>query len=272
MQRTVLVTGAGSGIGLAIAVEAARLGFRSVAAVQREDQLDDVRRAAEDAGTSVATEVLDVTDEPRAADLVPRLAPWALVNNAGYMNAGLLEDVPLADARRQFETMVLAPVRLVQLALPGMRRQGGGRVINVSSALVGMGPPFQGWYVAAKQALAALSDALRAELLPYAIDVVIVEPGAVATDIWEGARRELAALRDRSPDPVRYDRAAAALDELGRRGGDPAEVAEVVGAALHAGHPRFTYTVGRGARAADLAGRLLPTSVRDRVTRAVAGL
>ena len=272
VQRTVLITGAGSGIGLASAVEAARLGFSTVAAVHRPDQADDVRHAARAAGTEVATEVLDVTDDERAGELIRRLEPWALVNNAGYLNPGLIEDVSPEDARRQFDTMVFAPMRLAQHALPGMRRQGGGRIVNVSSALVGVGTPFQGWYTAAKQAIAALSDALRVEVAPHAVEVVVVEPGAVETPLWDKAREDLVARRDRSREPERYDHALAALEQLRRMGGDPDDIAQVVGATLHAGRPRYRYQVGTGSLAMRVGGRLVPTSVRDRVTRTVAGL
>src|SRR5690606_37536519 len=133
VERTVLVTGAGSGIGLATAVEAARLGFRAVAAVHRAEQADDVRGAAAVAGVEVEVDQLDVTDDARAVEVVDAWRPWGLVNAAGLMLPGPVAETPPEDARRHLEVMVLAPVRLTQLALPWMRRQGGGRVLNVSS-------------------------------------------------------------------------------------------------------------------------------------------
>lgn len=272
MERTVLTTGAGSGIGALVAVEAARLGFTSVAAVHRTAQAAPVHEAAAVAGVEVTTEVLDVTDDRAAGDLVERVSPWALVNNAGVMNAGLLEDVPVEDARRQLDVMVLAPVRLTQLALPGMRRRGGGRIVNVSSPAGEMSVPFQSWYDAAKRALSALSDGMRAELVRHGIDVVVVEPGAYDTPLWRKARAELDARRRQSVSPESYDRAMAVVDEITAHAGDPAEVARVVGEVLHAGHPRYRYRVGPGASLFPATARLLPTSARDRVTRALGGL
>ncbi len=283
MERVALVTGAGSGIGLASAVEAARLGFTAVAAVHRAGQRPAVRAAAAAAGVEVAVEVLDVTDDTAASRLVDRVEPWALVNNAGYMNAGLVEDVPLDEARRQGEAdgadgdelpapeaacavMLFAPARLTQLVVPGMRRRGGGRIVNVGSVAGESSLPFQGWYDAGKRALASLSDALRAELADDGIDVVVVEPGAVATGLWDRARRELDQHRRRSRQPGRYDGARALLDELEAQAVDVGEVAGVVGEVLHAGHPRYRYRVGGGSWALPVASRLVPTSVRDRVT------
>lgn len=113
---------------------------------------------------------------------------------------------------------------------------------------------------------------MRAEVARDGIDVVVVEPGAVATPLWDKARAELVAHRDRARQPDRYDRAIAVLDEVDARGSEPAEVARVVGDVLHAGHPRYRYRVGTGSLAIGLASRLVPTGLRDRVTRAMAGL
>ncbi|MGH9005912.1 MAG: SDR family NAD(P)-dependent oxidoreductase, partial [Acidimicrobiia bacterium] len=177
MERRVIVTGAGSGIGLQSALEAARLGFGVVATVHHEAHLDQVRSAARDAGVEVATEVLDVTDDARAAEVMARHEPWGLVNVAGLMVPGLLAETPMSEARLHLEVMVLAPVRLTQLALPYMRRDGGGRVVNVSSVLGDENGPLLGWYEAAKQALSTVSDTLRQELAHDGVDVVLIEPG-----------------------------------------------------------------------------------------------
>jgi NAD(P)-dependent dehydrogenase (short-subunit alcohol dehydrogenase family) len=187
------------------------------------------------------------------------------------MNAGQIEDVPIDDARRQHEVMVLAPMRLVQLALPGMRRRGGGRIVNVTSSVGDVSIPFQAWYDAAKQALDALSDALRPEVAGDGVDIVVVQPGAVATPLWAKARAELIARRAVARDQGRYDRAVAALDGIAARGADPDRVAGVVADVLQAGAPRFRYRVGRDAGALGTLGRLVPTSIRDRVVRSVVG-
>lgn len=272
MTRAVVITGAGSGIGLATAIEAARLGFRAVAAVHRPEQVNGVRAAAAEAGVDVDAEVLDVTDDAAAAALLDHVEPWAIVTGAGYMNAGLIEDVPIDDARRQLDVMLLAPARLVQLALPGMRRRGGGRVVVVSSPLGEATLPTQGWYSATKRALSALADGLRVELIDDAIDVVLVEPGAADTPLWEKARAQLVERRRRSARPEVYDRAIAIHDEVRARAADPADVADVVGTALRAAHPRYRYRTSAAAVPFAVAARVVPTSVRDRVVRTLGGM
>ena len=264
-----LITGAGSGIGLATAIEAARIGFHAVAAVHRSDQVAAVQTAAAEAGVEVEADVLDVTDDRRAAALVDRVEPWAVVENAGFMNPGLIEDVTIEEARHQLEVMLLAPVRLVQLVLPGMRRRGGGRIVIVSSPLGEATLPLQGWYSATKRALSALADGLRVEVVDDAVDVVLVEPGAASTPLWDDARDDLTERRSRSVRPEAYDRGIALQDQLGDRSAEPSDVADVIGVALRAAHPRFRYRTPTAAVPFAVAARVVPTSVRDRVVRAL---
>lgn len=272
MERTIVVTGAGSGIGQATALEAAGLGFDVVATVHSDDQVGRLERQARSVGVRLAVEVLEVTDDARAEEFIGDRRPWGLVNAAGLMLPGMIADTPPADARRHLDVMVLAPLRLAQLALPGMRRQGGGRIVNVSSIAGDANGPFLGWYEAAKQALGAVTDALRPEVARYGIDVVLVEPGPYATPIWDKARTYLERRQAAALEPDLYDGPIGMLDEMSRRGGDPQEVATTIGAALHAGRPRFRYRVGRGSNALPLVSRVVPTSVRDRLTRPLAGL
>jgi NAD(P)-dependent dehydrogenase (short-subunit alcohol dehydrogenase family) len=271
--RTVLITGAGSGVGAAAVVEAARLGFRVFAAVHRPEQVADVQAEAGDAGVadSVEAAVLDVADDAATADLVERAEPWAVVECAGYTNSGLIEDVSVEEARHQLDVMLVAPARLVQLALPGFRRRGGGRIVVVSSPVGDAGLPLQGWYTATRTALSALCDALRVEVVDDAVDVVLVEPGAVRTPLWEKSRAQLEARRARSVRPDLYDRGIAAVDAVRARAADPSQVAEVIGDALHAAHPPFRYRAPRAGVPFTAAARLLPTSVRDRLVRSGLG-
>ncbi|HEX6237300.1 MAG TPA: SDR family NAD(P)-dependent oxidoreductase [Acidimicrobiales bacterium] len=272
MERVVLITGAGSGIGLASALEAAQLGFVTVAAVHRPEQQDDVRAAAATAGVDLVTDVLDVTDEQRAREVIDRHRPWGLVNVAGALLVGLVTEVPPDEARAHLDLMVLAPARLTRLALPHMRRRDGGRIVNVSSVAGTATGPVLGWYEAAKAALGALSDAMRPELARWGVEVVLVEPGAYQTPIWAKARDQLEHRRATSLEPDVYDRAITLGDTVAANAGDPAEVADVVAAALHAGHPRFRYRVGPGSSGLATVSRVVPTSVKDRVTRAAGGL
>src|SRR6266849_7581607 len=156
MERTVLTTGAGTGIGLATVIELSRRGFDSVGAVRSQAKARAVSRAAHKAGVKVRTVMLDVTDAQQCEQAVDDLKPYGLVNNAGVSASGAIEDVRDEDARLAFETMVLGPRRLARLAAPHMRAQGEGRIVNISS-IYGLTTPLTGWYQASKHALEALS-------------------------------------------------------------------------------------------------------------------
>lgn len=272
-DRTVLTTGANSGIGLATVIEVARRGFRSVGSVRSRAKAKVVRDAAAAAGVEVHTVLLDVTDPAGCERVIARLAPYGIVNNAGYSLTGAVEDVEDDEARHLFETMVHAPMRLARRALPSMRARGEGRIVNVSSVAGRATAPFAGHYTGAKHALEALSDALRIEVAGDGIAVVIVEPGGVKTGIWEEMehdveRRERAGSRYGAA----YRRSLQGQRLLEPLMGDPATCAKVIAGALTARSPRSRYVVGLDAQALLLAQRFTPTSVRDRVIRLGLGL
>jgi NAD(P)-dependent dehydrogenase (short-subunit alcohol dehydrogenase family) len=270
-DRAVLVTGANSGIGLETVLHTASLGFPTVGSVRTEAKADVVARAAAERGVDVRTVLLDVTDADGCAEVVDRTGPWAIVNNAGYSGVGAIEDVSDDEARAQLEAMVVAPMRLARLALPSMREQGGGRVVNVSSIYGRTTTPFSGWYQATKHALEALSDALRLEVARDGIKVVLVEPGGFRTGIWDELDRDVA-RRVGTSYATGYGRTRQMMGLLQPLMGEPAAVAKVIGSALTAGAPRARYVVGLDAQAIVLGQPWVPTSIRDRVTRLVLGL
>lgn len=272
MRRSVLVTGASSGIGLATALHVARLGFDTIASVRVEEKVDVLTSAATKAGVEVEPVVLDVTDEAARRRVLADRDLYGLVNNAGYYNVGAIEDVPPADAARQLETMVVAPMRLAQLVLPGMRARGQGRIINVTSGIVHTNGALTGWYQSCKQALVAASDALRMEVADGGVDVVQVEPGAIDTDIWRKAEQDLLHRRVGSSSVAAYDRALRILRTLEGRMRPPMSVAEVIGDALTAGQPDRRYRVGAETGLLGALGSLLPTGARDRLVRTVLNL
>jgi NAD(P)-dependent dehydrogenase (short-subunit alcohol dehydrogenase family) len=270
-NRTVLITGANSGVGLATALHVAGLGFHSVGSVRSRAKAAQVVDAAASAGVSVKTVLLDVTDAERCRVVIDRLRPWALVNNAGYPGLGAIEDVSDEDARRQLETMVVAPMRLARLALPHMRAAGRGRIVNVSSIYGLTTTPFSGWYQASKHALEAASDALRVEVARDAIKVVLVEPGGVKTHIWEQTEAELAGRSD-SSYAAGYRRIPTLIAPYMALMVGPDAVAKVIGKALTADAPRARYLVGRDAQAIAATQAMIPTGVRDRIARVLTGL
>lgn len=270
--RTVLVTGANSGIGLATALEGARRGYRVVGTVRSPAKARVVGDAAREAGVEVRTKILDVTDADRCERVVGDMGPlYGLVNNAGYGGIGAVEDVSDEEARLQWETMVLAPVRLARLALPAMREAGEGRIVNVSSIYGVATTPLTGWYQACKHALEAVSDALRMEVASEGVRVVLVEPGGVRTGIWEDLETDVEKRGEsRFGEPYRRTRTLTRLSEPLMT--SPEKVAKVVAGALDASRPRARYVVGTDARTMSIADRAAATVVKDRVKRLFFGI
>jgi len=179
----VLITGASSGIGRAAAELLLREGYTVYAAARRMDRLKEL----ESLGAKVM--FLDVADESSVNAVVGTVLKAEgridiLVNNAGYGAHGAIEDVPVAEARRQFEVNLFGLARLTQLVLPAMRGRGAGRIINISSIAGKITTPLGGWYHASKYALEAYSDALRLEVGQFGVKVVLIEPGPIKTE-WD---------------------------------------------------------------------------------------
>lgn len=269
MRRTVLVTGANSGIGRATVRHLAGLGFRCVGAVRSQEGLDALAEVATGADVEITPVLMDVTDSQACAQVVADHHLYAIVNNAGFFNAGMVEDVTDDEARHQLEAMVIAPMRLARLALPGMRDRGQGRIVNVSSAIVHANVTMTGWYQASKQALDALTTALRIETAAAGLDVVTIEPGAVDTDIWNKAAKDLQRRRETTIHPAAYDRSLALIEALHGHMRPPGAVAEAVGTALTTGQPRRRYRIGVDGTALRWATAVAPPAIRDRVLRAV---
>ena len=271
MVRTVLVTGANSGLGLATCLHLSKVGFRVVGTARSEEKLDVLRKAAGDAGVEVEGAVLDVTDGPGCERVVGDIEPWGLVNNAGYMNVGRVIDVTPEEALRQLDTLVVAPMRLAALALPAMRRRGSGRIVNVSSAIAHGTAAMTGWYQASKHALSAVTDAFRREVAEDGIDVVLVEPGGLDTGLWDKVEDDLLRRREGAGDTTAYDRSLRILRTGRPYMPGPEIAAEVIGRALTAGRPELRYSVGLDAPLVRLAERLLPDRAHDRLVRAAMG-
>ncbi len=269
---SVVVTGASTGIGRACALRLDRMGWRVFAGVRRPADGEALRAKA---SARLLPVELDVTDEASIARAAGRVAAdtgdaglGGLVNNAGISVAGPLEFLPLEELRRQLEVNVTGQVAVTQAFLP-LIRKGNGRIVFMGSISGRLATPFLGPYAASKFALEAIADALRVELRPWGIRVSIVEPGSIATPIWEKGQDAADELEQQlSPRGHElYDPAIAAVRQAARdaaaRGVPPGRVAKAVAHALTARRAKTRYLVGNDARLQLTMASLLPDRARD---------
>ena len=265
---TALVTGASTGIGFETAIALASAGFTVYAGARRVDRMEPLK----DYGITVLH--LDVTSEESMASAVAQVVAAhgrvdVLVNNAGYGSYGSLEEVPLAEGRRQFEFNVMGLARMTQLVLPRMRAAGTGRIINVASIGGKIYEPLGAWYHGTKFAVEGMSDSLRLELKPHGIDVVIIEPSGTDTEWGTIAGEGLLATSGGGPYADQAHVVAAALASTSGDGhvlSTPARVvAKAILRAAKAKRPRTRYPVGRGAWSVLAMRRILPDRAFDAV-------
>jgi NAD(P)-dependent dehydrogenase (short-subunit alcohol dehydrogenase family) len=266
MARLALVTGASTGIGRACATHLTGLGFHVLAGVRRDADAQAL------AALGAEPLKLDVTHQPDIAAATERAGGElaALVNNAGIAITGPVESVPIDEWRRQLEVNLLGQVAVTRALLPAILH-ARGRIVNISSIGGRVAGPLFGPYSASKFGLEAMTDALRREIAPHGVKVVSVEPGGIATPIWEkGLNRASEAMGDMTDDARRrYAGVIAAIrqeaERLSREGLPPSAVAEVVGRALTTPRPRTRYVVGREARVQATLARILPDRAFDAV-------
>ncbi|MGH9184833.1 MAG: oxidoreductase [Acidimicrobiales bacterium] len=273
--RAVLITGCSTGIGRATADRLARSGWTVYATARRPETIKDLA----DAGARVLA--LDVTDENSMRDAVDTVTDEAgavsvLVNNAGYGLQGPAEETPMDEVRRQFDTNVFGLVRLTQLALPAMRAQRWGRIVNISSMGGRMTLPGGAFYHGTKYAVEAISDALRFEVRPFGIAVSLVEPGAVATAFGDTAVATITASEPSGSEasdyaPFRALLAAKINDAYegsgSKRASSPERVAAVIEKAVTSPRPKPRYLVGADARLLVRLRRMLGDRGFDAVLR-----
>jgi NAD(P)-dependent dehydrogenase (short-subunit alcohol dehydrogenase family) len=266
MDKTALVTGASAGIGDATVKRLMADGYIVYAAARRTERMAGL------ASAGARLIALDLTQDASIVAAVEKIRGETgrldvLVNNAGYGSYGALEDVPMEEARRQFEVNLFGAARLCQLALPMMRAQKSGKIVNVTSIGGKFGEPFGSWYHATKFALEGLSDCLRPEARPFGIDVIVIEPGAIRTE-WVGIAHE--SLIKMSGDTAYgpYARRHAKMFEQVETSGLPSPpevVADGIGRAVKARRPRARYAIGGGAKRFLLVRRLLSDRILDRL-------
>jgi NAD(P)-dependent dehydrogenase (short-subunit alcohol dehydrogenase family) len=271
VSKAVLITGCSSGIGWATAKRLSEVGWRVYATARNVEKITPL----EESGCRLLP--LDVTDEDSMRRTVEEVeweegAVGVLVNNAGYSQSGAVEAVPIEKVRAQFETNVYGLARMCQLVLPGMRRQGYGRIVNVSSMGGKLTFPGGGYYHASKHAVEAISDALRFEVEGFGIKVSVIEPGLIRTGFANAA---VGSMDGPESGPYAgFDEAVAkATTEnyeqgpFSRLAGEPEAVAEAIERALSARNPRSRYAVTPSAHLFLGLRRLLPDGAWDAVLK-----
>jgi NAD(P)-dependent dehydrogenase (short-subunit alcohol dehydrogenase family) len=277
MTKSVVITGANSGIGKATALELAAAGYDVIGTARSEAKANELHDAATARNVQLRTVVLDVADADSTEHGFKEIAemtgggPWAVINNAGFAHSGAIEDVSDDDARYQLEVNLIAPMRIARLVLPGMRERGEGRIINISSIAGRVASPMAGWYSASKFGLEAATDALRVEVEPFGVRVILIEPGGFGTGIWAEGQKRLPAEVS-GPYADAYARTHAATGRASTLFPDPVWVARVIRIALSNPVPLARYLVGVDAVGAFLGQKLAPTIVTDYVKSLSAGL
>ena len=269
----VVITGASTGIGYACTLYLDTLGYQVFAGVRKQADAANLRQHTSKRVTPVFIDVTEANTIAFAAQTVTnRLGHTGLaglVNNAGIAVPGPLEFLPITDLSRQFEINVVGQVAVTQAFLP-LLRQGQGRIINMSSISGRVAAPFVGPYAASKFSLEALTDSLRVELKPWGIEVISIQPGAIATPIWDktvGDENYMRHFLDGAETlyGARLEAARKVAVKAGQQGIPAAKVAKVVARALAAKRPKTRYVVGRDAKIAAVLLKFLPDRVRDRV-------
>jgi NAD(P)-dependent dehydrogenase (short-subunit alcohol dehydrogenase family) len=279
--RTALVTGASTGIGRATALWLDSRGWRVYAGVRRDEDADSLREAGSERMQPL---ILDVTSADQVGAAASRIGEetgstglHGLVNNAGIAVPGPLETLPIADFRRQIEVNLTSHVAVTQAMLPSIRTARGRIVFNTSIGGL-MAVKMFGAYHASKFALEAVGDVFRQELAPWGIGVSIIEPGSIATPIWERGVSEADVLIESSSEEEKalYPTYIARYEKVARdaaaRGMPPEKVAATIEKALTSSRPRTRYLIGADARGQALIARLLPDRVLDRLISLLTGV
>lgn len=266
MSKTVLITGASSGIGKETAKLLLQKGYTVYGAARRLEKMKNL----EELGMHLLQ--MDITKDASIITGINTIIKQTgridiLVNNAGYGSYGALEDVPLSEAKYQFEVNVFGLARLCQLAIPYMRKQKAGKIINISSIGGEAGEPHGSWYHATKFAVEGLSDSIRMELKQFGIDVVVIQPGAIKTEWNTIAREHLIKVSGHTAYGKLVHKHAKFLKSAdeGKMASEPIVIAKAIEKAIEAKHPKTRYAVGGGAKFAKFMRRILSDKAHDKM-------
>lgn len=266
MKKVVLITGASAGIGKETASYLAKNGYTVYGAARRVDKMEDLKKQ----GVKVIG--MDVTKEQSMQDAIKQIAGNegridVLINNAGFGSYGAIEDVMMDDARYQLEVNVFGAARLTQLALPYMRKQQYGKIVNISSIGGKIAMPLGGWYHVSKFALEALSDSLRNEVKQFGIDVIVIEPGGIKSE-WSGIAEENAMkVSGKGVYKPMVEKFATMSARVNPNTPGPELIAQVIKKAIEAKNPQTRYHAGYLAGPMIYMRKILSDKMIDRVIK-----
>ena len=251
MDKVALVTGSSSGIGFETSLALARNGYHTFATMRNLGKDEKIKQIIEKEDLSIEILELDVDSEESVNRAIKTVSEKkgridVLVNNAGYGMWGTVEDVSIDEFKEQFETNFFSIIRLIQKVAPIMRKQGSGNIVNISSVAGRIGFPVSPAYISSKFALEGLSESLRFELMPFGINVIIIEPGVIKTNFFDSMK-----LSEKSQEDSTYkeitDKVISGVKMMAEMGTSPKEVADTIIKALKDEKPLPRYVVGNDA-------------------------
>jgi NAD(P)-dependent dehydrogenase (short-subunit alcohol dehydrogenase family) len=264
-KKIAIITGASSGFGLLTTLELAKKDYFVIATMRNlEKQVDLISQATKlDLQQNIKVQQLDVTDQGSIHNFqlflneINRID--ILINNAGYANGGFIEEIPVEDYRKQFETNLFGAISITQLVLPYMRKQKSGKIINISSISGKVGFPGLSPYVSSKYALEGWSESLRLEVKPFGIDVALLEPGSYNTNIWE-VGKQLAENQSDTTSPYKeyMDKIQKHINNGNDTLGNPMDVANKIVEIAEARRTTLRYPIGKGVKFMIFAKKVLP--------------
>lgn len=264
-KKIAIITGASNGFGLLTTLELAKKDYFVIATMRNlEKQIDLISQATKlDLQQNIKVQQLDVTDQGSIHNFqlflneINRID--ILINNAGYANGGFIEEIPVEDYRKQFETNLFGAISITQLVLPYMRKQKSGKIINISSISGKVGFPGLSPYVSSKYALEGWSESLRLEVKPFGIDVALLEPGSYNTNIWE-VGKQLAENQSDTTSPYKeyMDKIQKHINNGNDTLGNPMDVANKIVEIAEARRTTLRYPIGKGVKFMIFAKKVLP--------------
>ena len=264
MAKTVLVTGASSGIGKATAIYLAQNGYNVYGAARRMEIMQSLKE------NGIKPIALDVSNDESIVACVEKISKEAgsidvLINSAGLGSYGALEDVPMSEAKNQLEINLFGVARLIQLALPQMRKNRYGKIVNISSVGGKVGLPMGVWYHASKFAIEGLSDSLRNEVRQFGIDVIVVEPGGTKSEMTAIGAKDLMRVSGHTVYKELANSLSKMYTDMEKNSVEPIVIAKLIKKAIEANHPKTRYIGGAMAKPMLFLRKILSDKLFDKM-------